>query len=131
MALRKAITVALASLALAGAGLTTSASAAPAGDNSQGKVTGSAKACSTVAASSSADSGSVSGVRTALAKDVGPKGDDPECPPAGRGWKYIGEYFWASTCISAGNGGINAGSWKQYQCTCGGAFSDYELWVRK
>jgi len=42
MALRKAVAVALSSLALAGAGLTIPASAAPTGDNSRGTVTGSA-----------------------------------------------------------------------------------------
>ncbi|TPQ18414.1 hypothetical protein [Streptomyces sporangiiformans] len=127
MHLRKPLASAVLGAALVVGSLMTPA--AQAAEKPEGGDKAGAKACSTVSASSKAGSGSVSGVRTALAKDVSPKDDVPECPP-GRGWRYVGEYYWASTCTNTGNGGINTGAWRQYQCTCGGAFSDYELWVR-
>jgi hypothetical protein len=52
------------------------------------------------------------------------------CHSPGPGWSYITDYYWASTCNDTGNQGINAGRWHAYQCTGGGAFENYELWVR-
>jgi hypothetical protein len=51
-------------------------------------------------------------------------------PPAGRGWRYINNYYWGSDCTESGNGGMDSGSWKQYQCTAGGSWHYYELWVK-
>ncbi|WP_144387105.1 hypothetical protein [Streptomyces sp. SAJ15] len=51
------------------------------------------------------------------------------CQPGPR-WHYIDEYFWASDCAEAGSNGIESGHWRSFRCTCGGAFSDYQLWVR-
>ena len=56
--------------------------------------------------------------------------DSCACHPPGPGWDYIDYYFWASSCASTGNGGIQQGRWHAYQCTGGGPFSNYELWVR-
>src|SRR5882724_12428413 len=64
------------------------------------------------------------------ATHVSPMDSCPCNPPPGGGWRYIDNYFWASSCIDTGNGGINAGLWGQFQCTGGSAFSNYELWVR-
>ncbi len=50
--------------------------------------------------------------------------------PPGSGWRYVNNYYWGSDCIESGNGGINSGSWREYQCTAGGTWHYYELWVR-
>ncbi len=44
-------------------------------------------------------------------------------------WKYIDSYFWGSDCINAGNNGVDNGAWSTYECTGGGTWSDYQLWV--
>lgn len=44
-------------------------------------------------------------------------------------WKYIDSYFWGSDCINAGNNGVDHGAWSTYECTGGGTWSDYQLWV--
>lgn len=49
-------------------------------------------------------------------------------PPPGGGWKYIDNYFWASSCIGAGNRGIDQGVWARYECY-GSATTNYDLWV--
>ena len=56
--------------------------------------------------------------------------DSCACHSPGPGWDYIDYYFWASSCASTGNGGIQNGRWHAYQCTGGSAVSNYELWVR-
>jgi hypothetical protein len=52
----------------------------------------------------------------------------PCSSPPGPGWRYIDNYFWASSCIDVGNRGINNGSWSKYQCD-GGTWTNYDLWV--
>ncbi len=44
-------------------------------------------------------------------------------------WKFIDSYFWGSDCINAGNRGVDNGAWQTYECTGGGTWSDYNLWV--
>jgi hypothetical protein len=51
-------------------------------------------------------------------------------PPAGIGWNYLDNYFWHSDCDAAGRRELNTGRFSEYQCTGGGVFSNYELWVR-
>jgi hypothetical protein len=51
-------------------------------------------------------------------------------PPAGGGWSYIDNYFWHDNCDAAGRRELNSGRFSEYQCTGGGVFSNYELWVR-
>ncbi|MEV0404866.1 hypothetical protein [Actinoallomurus sp. NPDC050550] len=52
----------------------------------------------------------------------------PCSDPPGPGWRYIDNYFWASSCIEVGNRGINNGAWSKYQCY-GGTWTNYDLWV--
>jgi hypothetical protein len=52
----------------------------------------------------------------------------PCSSPPGPGWRYIDNYFWASSCIEVGNRGINNHSWNKYQCD-GGTWTNYDLWV--
>jgi hypothetical protein len=51
-------------------------------------------------------------------------------PPAGGGWQYIDNYYWASSCIAAGNRGINAHLWARYECF-GSTWTNYDLWVHR
>lgn len=51
-------------------------------------------------------------------------------PPTSPGYTYITDYYWASACNDTGNQGINAHRWSSYQCTGGGQFENYELWVK-
>ncbi|MCO6004100.1 hypothetical protein NE236_03830 [Actinoallomurus purpureus] len=52
----------------------------------------------------------------------------PCSDPPGPGWRYIDNYFWASSCIEVGNRGINNRSWSRYQCY-GSTWTNYDLWV--
>ncbi|GAA4602181.1 hypothetical protein GCM10023195_06380 [Actinoallomurus liliacearum] len=52
----------------------------------------------------------------------------PCSDPPGPGWRYIDNYFWASSCIEVGNRGINNHSWSKYQCY-GSTWTNYDLWV--
>jgi hypothetical protein len=79
----------------------------------------------------------VSGVGTASAQAMSSSPTtalrcDHPCskPPPGGGWSYIDNYFWASSCIDAGNRGINSGLWARYECY-GSATTNYDLWVHK
>ena len=51
-------------------------------------------------------------------------------PPGGIGWNYLDNYFWHDDCDAAGRRNLTTGRWVEYQCTGGGVFSNYELWVR-
>lgn len=51
-------------------------------------------------------------------------------PPPGGGWRYVDNYFWASSCIDAGNRGINSHLWARYQCY-GSTWTNYDLWVHQ
>ncbi|MCO5972369.1 hypothetical protein [Actinoallomurus soli] len=52
----------------------------------------------------------------------------PCSDPPGPGWRYIDNYYWASSCIEVGNRGINNRSWSKYQCY-GSTWTNYDLWV--
>lgn len=52
------------------------------------------------------------------------------CHSPGAGWSYVTDYYWASACADTGNQLVNSGKWSAYQCTGGGNFENYELWVR-
>jgi hypothetical protein len=52
----------------------------------------------------------------------------PCSDPPGPGWRYIDNYFWASSCIEVGNRGINNHAWSKYQCN-GSTWTNYDLWV--
>jgi len=49
-------------------------------------------------------------------------------------WVYTGQsYYFAADCADAGNGGINNGSWKVYECINGSKWPWghwYQLWVQ-
>jgi hypothetical protein len=49
-------------------------------------------------------------------------------PPPGGGWRYVDNYFWASSCIGAGNRGIDSKLWARYECY-GSTWTNYDLWV--
>ncbi|HEX6473049.1 MAG TPA: hypothetical protein VF069_28425 [Streptosporangiaceae bacterium] len=49
-------------------------------------------------------------------------------PPPGGGWRYVDNYFWASSCIGAGNRGIDNRLWARYECY-GSTWTNYDLWV--
>lgn len=78
--------------------------------------------------------GGVTLASTASAATAGTRGtvtlrcDHPCSNPPGPGWRYIDNYFWASSCIDVGNRGVNNRSWSKYQCK-GDTWTNYDLWV--
>lgn len=72
--------------------------------------------------------GGMFGAGSATAAATAPAIATDESPPPG--YEYAGEFFWHSSCVEAGNAGMNRG-WSHYVCL-GETFSTdyYELWIR-